>query len=742
MILREASLAPPDAAGPATASPLRSAAVALALCVAGTMPVFAQAAVAPPATVPVPGPSFEEVISLRGVGSAAISPDGRSIAFTVRTANWVENRYESQIWLARDGEEPFQLTRGGRGTGSAPQWSPDGRWIAFLADRGDAAQVHLIRAAGGEAQKLTAVKDGVSAFRWAPDGQRLALLARDAESPAAQERRKRFGEFSIAEAEYRQNHLWLIDVKPDAWPAPSEMPCPERGAEAAADTAGRAAGAAQPIGDPQAAAATGCVTAPAPIRLTEGADFTVASFEWSPDGSRIAFERRRDPLINSGNTADIWLLDVASRRTSPLVEGPGANGTPVWSPDSRWLLYTSAGPDTTSNYYRNSALHRIAVDGGTPARLAEGFDEWISGVTWTATGIWFLGFEGTRRRLYALDPETGAVRPAATRPDVIFGVDFAADGRTLALIGQDATTLPELYRTTIDGVAPVAVTSMSRQIAEWGLGTSEVVEWSSTDGERIEGVLHKPRDFDPSKRYPLFVVIHGGPTGIDYPAPVTGYVYPVMQWLARGALVLRPNYRGSAGYGERFRSLNVRNLGVGDAWDVVSGVDHLVGLGIVDTAKIGAMGWSQGGYISAYLATTSDRFRAISVGAGISNWMTYYVNTDITPFTRQYLQATPWDDPEIYAKTSPMTFIRQARTPTLIQHGELDQRVPIPNAWELYRGLSDVGVETRLIVYRGFGHGINKPREHLAAFWHNWDWFGRHIWGDETGVPAGIDAVR
>jgi dipeptidyl aminopeptidase/acylaminoacyl peptidase len=249
-------------------------------------------------------------------------------------------------------------------------------------------------------------------------------------------------------------------------------------------------------------------------------------------------------------------------------------------------------------------------------------------------------------------------------------------------------------------------------------------------------VLHKPAGFDPSRRYPLLVVIHGGPTGIDTPTPVLGGVYPVTQWLARGALVLRPNYRGSAGYGERFRSLNVRNLGVGDAWDVLSGVDHLVRQGIVDTTRLGAMGWSQGGYISAYLTTTTTRFRAISVGAGISDWMTYYVNTDIHPFTRQYLRATPWDDPDIYARTSPITYVRQARTPTLIQHGENDRRVPIANAYELFQALQDRGVATQLVVYRGFGHGITKPREQLAATWHNWRWFGRHLWGDAPDSSA------
>jgi dipeptidyl aminopeptidase/acylaminoacyl peptidase len=151
------------------------------------------------------------------------------------------------------------------------------------------------------------------------------------------------------------------------------------------------------------------------------------------------------------------------------------------------------------------------------------------------------------------------------------------------------------------------------------------------------------------------------------------------------------------------------------------------------------MGWSQGGYISAFLTTHTNKFKAISVGAGISNWMTYYVNTDIHPFTRQYLESTPWSDPEVYAKTSPMSSINNATTPTLIQHGEFDKRVPIPNAYELYQGLQDVGVPTRLIVYKGFGHGISKPKERLAAVWHNWQWFLKYIWDEEVEVPVEKD---
>ncbi|HEX3119024.1 MAG TPA: prolyl oligopeptidase family serine peptidase [Candidatus Acidoferrum sp.] len=291
--------------------------------------------------------------------------------------------------------------------------------------------------------------------------------------------------------------------------------------------------------------------------------------------------------------------------------------------------------------------------------------------------------------------------------------------------------MAELYVSPVDRFAPRKLTDFTAQVRDWNLATAEVVSWKSQDGATIEGILHKPADYDPSKKYPLLVMIHGGPTGISFPllSPNDTY-YPVQIFLSKGALVLQPNYRGSAGYGAAFRALNVRNLGVGDMWDVMSGVDSLIKKGIVDPAKLGSMGWSEGGYISAFLTTHTDRFKAISVGAGISDWMTYYVNTDITPFTRQYLHSTPWDDPAIYAKTSPITTIKQAKTPTLIQHGSVDKRVPVPDGFELYRGLQDQHVPSRLILYQGFGHPITKPKSNRAVMQSNLDWFSHYIWGE------------
>jgi dipeptidyl aminopeptidase/acylaminoacyl peptidase len=303
------------------------------------------------------------------------------------------------------------------------------------------------------------------------------------------------------------------------------------------------------------------------------------------------------------------------------------------------------------------------------------------------------------------------------------------------MIVSSPTALPEVAVAELGGkagFAPRALTAMSDQARGLALGTREVVSWKSKDGATIEGVLIKPAGWTPNEKRPLLVVIHGGPTGIDRPTLMDTRNYPVDVFAGRGALVLKVNYRGSAGYGEAFRRLNERNLGVGDAWDVLSGVDTLVARGWVDSTRMGAMGWSQGGYISAFLTTTTTRFKAISVGAGISDWATYYYNTDITPFTINYLGADPVADAEIYKKTSPISYAMGARTPTLIQHGELDRRVPIANAYELRQALVDRNVPVEMVVYKGFGHGVTKPKEQRAVMEHNLAWFGHWVFGDST----------
>ncbi|HSO23695.1 MAG TPA: S9 family peptidase [Chondromyces sp.] len=673
------------------------------------------------------GPDFKEVLSLASAGGPKISPDGTAVLYTVREADWEGNRFDTEVWLARDGEEAFQLTRTKDESSTDPSWSPDGTWVAFIADRGNGDQIWLISPGGGEARPLTAVEDGVAGFEWSPDGRSMAVAITDRQDPEREELEKAYGGYAVEDREFRNTHLWVLDVAAALAGDGAALPEEDSGDDGGGDTDESPA-----AGDDEG----GETAAPAFRRLTDGG-FTVGGFRWSPDGKRIAFDHAPDPRVESSIRTDVSVVEVAGGVVRPLVVQPGPDSDPLWSPDGSWVLFATGDGDPA--YYLNSELAKVPAEGGEPTVLTDGFDEDARAVAWLEDGIRFLALDGTTRSLYRLDPGSGEAEPMAMdgAPPIIGPADYSADGRILAFKGEGIDTLGEIYLLEAAGERPRRLTRMTEQSEGWRVGGREVIEWKSEDGTAIEGVLLTPEGFDPSVEHPLLVIIHGGPAWLSFPARAYTYVYPVQQWLEKGAVILMPNYRGSAGYGEAFRSLNVRNLGVGDAWDVLSGVEHLIGQGFIDPERVGAMGWSQGGYISAFLTTSSDRFAAISVGAGISNWMTYYVNTDIHPFTRHYLQGTPWSDPEIYARTSPMTSINNASTPTLIQHGELDRRVPTPNAYELYQGLQDLGVPVELVIYKGFGHGINKPRELLGAVWHNWRFFGRWIWGEDVEIPAG-----
>ncbi len=657
--------------------------------------------------------SFEKFISLRSVGNPSISPDGLHIAYTVGSTDWKENQFDTEIWLSKNGETPFQLTRTAKGGSGQIRWSPDSKWIAFTADRGSKSQIYVMRVSGGEAQAVTAEEEGISSFEWTPDGKRFIFSMNEKESKNQKSQKERYGAWAEEDTEFQLSHLWAVDFKPDL--AINELPCIENKKDSTKKQ--------------------DCITLPKAERLTEG-KFTVTGFGISPDGNKIAFSHQPNPLINTSFKADISIVDVSTKKINVLIQNPSSDNFINWSPDSKFILYSSNESDSLTNYYKNNRIFKLELSSNKSERIGADVDENIGNLNWTPNGIFFVANQKTLRFIYQYDLKAGKSKIWSGNNEYIFNASFSKDGSKVAFAAQTPTTLGEIYTSATTAYKPMALTEMNKQIADWNVGTSEVVSWKSQDGAVIEGVLHKPKNFDPKKKYPLLVVIHGGPTGIDVPTPAAGYVYPILQWVEKGALVLRPNYRGSAGYGEKFRSLNVKNLGVGDMWDVMSGIDYLDKQGIIDTNKMGSMGWSQGGYISAFLTTNTNRFKAISVGAGISNWVTYYVSTDIHPFTRQYLQNNPWQDTEIYLKTSPMTNIKNAKTPTLIQHGELDRRVPISNAYELYQGLQDVNVPAKLMVYKGFGHGINKPKERLAAIWHNWQWFNKYIWGENVEMPT------
>ena len=636
-------------------------------------------------------PTLDDLLTLKTIGGTQISPDGRSVAYTVTWGDFKQDAFVTQIWLADSANgKSLQLTRGEKSS-TNPRWSPDGKWLAFLSNRSeDKNQIFVIDPTGGEAQQLTKSETAISNFAWSEDGKTIAYTATEPTAQPLKDRKDYYGDYDVVRDGYSYVHLWTIEVA-DALKAP---------------VAGK--------------------------QRTKKKDFSIDSFAWSPDGSTIAFSATINPDLIQGETSDIYLLKLADDSVKKIVDQAGPDSGPRFSPDGKQIVFSSAMGDKLY-FASNSKLAVVSADGGKPRSITDGFDENPGLVEWRSDGIYFTGLQKTASHLFRVDPANGKITRLSKPDDLMAGgFSLSRNDNRIAFTAASPTSMSEVFVSDAANFSPRKLTDMSAQARGFTLGTREVISWKSQDGATIEGILIKPANFDPAKKYPLLCIIHGGPTGVDRPVLLTpdARYYPSDIWAARGALILKVNYRGSTGYGEKFRKLNMRNLGVGDAWDVLSGIDYLISRGWVDKTKIGCMGWSQGGYISAFLTTSTDRFAAISVGAGISNWATYYYNTDITPFTINYLGNNPAEDPAIYAKTSPMNYIKTAKTPTLIQHGEIDRRVPIANAYELRQGLENRGVPVTMIVYKGFGHPITKPKSQRAVMQHNLSWFGHYIWGD------------
>src|SRR5947208_1124776 len=656
-----------------------------------TLLAFASLVIAFQADHPRHVPTVDDLLTVKSVGGAQISPDGKWVAYTVGYGDFKQDAFINQIWLAAsDNGKSFQLTRGEKSS-TTPRWSPDGQWLAFLSNRQeDKNQIFLISPLGGEAQQLTKSETAINNFAWSEDGKTIAYTATEPPPQPLKDRKEYFGDYDVVREGYSYVYLWTFDVA-------EAMKTPLVGKQ-----------------------------------RTKKKDFSVDSFSWSPDGFTIAFSATVNPDLIQGATSDIYLLKLNDNAVKKIVATTGPDNNPRFSPDGKQIVFSSAMGNALY-FASNSRLAVVSVEGGTPRSITDSFDENPGLVEWKADGIYFTGLQKTASHIFRADPAGGRVVRLSQPEDLMAGsFSLTRNGDRMAFVAGSPTSMNEVFVSEVKVLSLRKLTDMTEQARGLTLGTREVISWQSQDGAVIEGILITPANFDPAKKYPLLCIIHGGPTGVDRPlllSPDARY-YPSDIWAARGALLVKVNYRGSAGYGEKFRKLNVRNLGVGDAWDVLSGVDYLIAKGWVDKTKVACMGWSQGGHISAFLTTSSDRFAAISVGAGISNWSTYYYNTDITPFTINYLGKDPADDPAIYQITSPMAYIKNAKTPTLIQHGELDRRVPIANAYELRQGLENRGVKVEMVVYKGYGHGITKPKSMRAVMQHNLPWFNHYIWGD------------
>lgn len=612
--------------------------------------------------------TLRDVAKLKSVGSAAISPDGQSVAYTLGVQRMPLKDDNGSAWselhvVDRKGNTRPFIT--GEVSVSGVKWTPDGKAVAFLAKRGDDkhTSLYVIPVDGGEATRVVGHDEDLRRAEFSPDGKQVAFLAVEPMDKKLKEYRDKGFNQQIYEEDWRLTKVWI---------APSDGSIKPRALDL---------------------------------------DGSVSSVAWSPSGRQLAVVLAPTPLVDDSYMFKrVFVVDVATAKVVQRIKNPGKLGHIAWSPDGKRLAMIS-GADINDPSDGRLLVTEVPGDGSV-RDLMPAYEAHVGSFAWKNdnTLLW-LAAEGTLTATGEVDVDgKRRVLIEPTRP-VLYGLSLSKDGCAAAVIGHNVDHPAEVFLLSEDGKTAKRLTHSNPWLAGLRLAKQEVIRWQARDGLELEGILIRPLEYKKGHRYPLVLIVHGGPESHVTNGWVTSYSRPGQVMAARGFAVFYPNYRGSTGRGVAFSKLGQADAAGKEFDDLVDAVDHLVDVGLADKAKVGITGGSYGGYASAWGTTYySDRFAASVMFVGISDNVSKVGTTDIPE--EMYLvhhRKRLWDDWDYFRKSSPISYVQRNRTPTLILHGKDDPRVHPSQSLELHRHLKTLGqAPVRLVLYPGEGHGNRK----------------------------------
>lgn len=632
-----------------------------------------------------------QMMKVHRIAAVRPSPDGRQAAFVVTEAVMTaeKSEYLNHIHLANvaAGNDKAasditsrQITFGEK-SATQPVWSPDGKRLAFLSNRSGKNQIYVLNLSGGEGEPLTDMKADIASLAWAPDGKSIAFLMPDPKPDDDEKKSKGKDDSRFFEEQISHVRLYIVPVEKDK--------------DSKRETR----------------------------KLTTEAR-TVQAFDFAPDGQSIVFSHVKSPKVDHWPSADLSIVALASGQIRILASTTAAENTPHFSPDGKTIAFVIS--DNPPRWAQNNRLALISATGGTPKLLPETIDgnPALHGWSQDGTQIIFSESRGTLTALYAQNVVGGPAAELSLGNSVASNFSLNANGTGIGFSSESHDRAAEAFVSPLTNFAPKRISSVNLNIAPHPLPKTETMKWKAADGRDIEGILIYPIGYKPGSKVPLLLNVHGGPAGVFVQhysaAPV---IYPLAVFASKGFAILRPNPRGSTGYGVAFRRANEKDWGGADYQDLMRGVDKVIEMGIADPQRMGVMGWSYGGFMSAWIITQTNRFKAASIGAPVVNLMSFNGTADIPAFVPDYFGGQSWEIPETYAKFGAMTQIGKAKTPSLIQHNEGDIRVPISQGYELFNALKQRGIEARMLVIPRQAHGPTEPKALLKLMETNVSWF-------------------